>query len=69
MTKIKNPEAFPLPPNYVRKGMSLRDYFASAAITGLIANPNNSGEADIVAKVAYMVADAMLKFRGDKTND
>jgi hypothetical protein len=69
MTKIRNPEAFPLTNDYFRGGMSLRDYFASAVITGLIANPKNSGEADIVAEVAYMVADAMLKVRESKTDD
>jgi hypothetical protein len=43
-------------------GMTLRDYFAAAALQGLIAN----GECptwDDDAKAAYAAADAMLKAR------
>ena len=44
----------------------LRDRFAMAALTGLLANPQNdvlSGEE--WASDAYSIADAMLKMRGD----
>ena len=46
-------------------GMSLRDYFAAAALQGLLAFPNahpsvSSGD---YAKLAYKNADAMLKER------
>ena len=67
--KPKNPEAFPLTTDYFRGGMSLRDYFAAAAITGFIANPQNSGHIDIVVKVAYEVADAMLIVRDKEKTD
>ena len=43
-------------------GMSLRDYFAAAALQGLIADGGGaSWEAD--ANAAYKAADAMLKAR------
>jgi hypothetical protein len=47
------------------EGMTPRDYFAAAAITGLLASPRLSEEADCsaVAKTAYVMADAMLKAR------
>ncbi|WAC75317.1 hypothetical protein OU995_11725 [Roseateles sp. SL47] len=43
-------------------GMSLRDYFAAQALTGLMAHP---GSVDPLreARLAYMLADAMLKAR------
>ena len=50
-------------------GMSLRDYFAAAALTGLIANSyyreeavHNDGWATY-SRMAYLQADAMLKAR------
>jgi hypothetical protein len=67
--KPKNPETFPLTTDYFRGGMSLRDYFAAAAITGFIANPQNSGHVNFVAKVAYEVADAMLIVREEEKAD
>ena len=43
-------------------GMTLRDYFAAAALQGLLADGGGSSwEAD--AKNAYQAADAMLKAR------
>lgn len=60
-----NPLAFPTPDRAV--GMSLRDYFAAAAISG---SPIRSSRADDqrrdaehYARWAYLVADAMLKER------
>lgn len=73
MSKINNGRpAFPNP------GMSLRDYFAAAALQGSVYGASNSrlspdsemdnGEtvADIAAKTSYQFADAMLKAREDK---
>lgn len=46
----------------VHLGMSLRDYFAAAALQGLIADGGGaSWEAD--ANAAYKAADAMIKAR------
>ena len=42
-------------------GMTLRDYFASKAMEGLISN--NSTDAQEIAQAAYIVADAMLERR------
>ena len=45
------------------QGMTLRDYFAAAALTGLLANEGLSGQYADYAKNAYKVADAMLEKR------
>lgn len=55
----KSPSAFP---NGVKPGMSLRDYFAGQALTGLLAH--TSGEAPNKAPaLAYHLADMMIKER------
>jgi hypothetical protein len=42
-------------------GMSLRDFFAAAALTGLTSDPNvSAGKTKLVAEIAYRFADAML---------
>jgi hypothetical protein len=46
-------------------GMTLRDYFAAAAMQGLLAN--GSGVNDELVAEAFMVADAMLVSRERKT--
>ena len=41
--------------------MTLRDYFAAKAITGMLASPIQSQSgADMYARDAYTIADAML---------
>lgn len=52
-------------------GMSLRDYFAAAALTGLIAS-NDAGAGDRIEDVpgyAYAIADAMLAARARKDGE
>ena len=46
-------------------GMTLRDYFAAAALQGLLASiqPNQLWSGDDVAVTCYRTADAMLKAR------
>lgn len=50
-------------------GLSLRDYFAAAALTGFLANPSVSGGIVVDGKklphadACYAMADAMLKAR------
>lgn len=44
-------------------GMSLRDYFAAAALPGLAAT---NGSHVQVARQAYLIADSMLKRRAGK---
>ena len=48
-------------------GMSLRDYFAAAALTGLAANPTNRGTPDQAATISYAIADAMLAARTQRS--
>lgn len=54
----------------MQSGMSLRDYFAAKALGGLLANANQDfaplvdGKVPMLAKEAYLLADAMLKARG-----
>ena len=56
-------------------GMTLRDYFAAQALTGAqvwdaVLNGDNAqlakGGVDLLAQIAYAVADAMIKQREDK---
>ena len=60
--------AFPTP-RYERGdmyslGMTLRDYFAAKAMQGMLACPvQPQSGADMYARDAYFVADAMLKAR------
>lgn len=64
-----------------QKGMSLRDYFAAKALPALIAEPSwgeganpvfsrlgkdGKDEAEMFAKAAYRLADAMLKARAEQ---
>ena len=78
----KDLSAFPVPPSIVRgadeshaePGMSLRDYFASQAMLGLLANGWCTEERDLnlqagyleIAMDAYMMADAMIKARSKR---
>ena len=68
--KIENPPAFPklkgftsnygqLTANYDLGCMSLRDYFAAAALTGLLAARSTS----CAPEISYQLADQMLKER------
>lgn len=43
-------------------GMSLRDYFAAVALTGLLAHASGE-DPDVAPARAYKLADAMLKAR------
>ncbi len=75
---IQNPNAFPMTwhpdfgwsPRETPEGMTLRDYFAAKALTGLMGggwqndgNPFNEDRANRTAKIAFAFADAMLKER------
>jgi len=44
-------------------GLSIRDYFAAAALHGLLANPDANGSRWEFADDAYIHADAMLERR------
>lgn len=45
---------------FVDEELTLRDYFAAAAINGLLSDPNVTGSAESWANTAYRVANAML---------
>jgi hypothetical protein len=66
---MSNQPAFPSPYDDA-EGMTLRDYFAAKALAPIIADwyafgdmPGDYCNADAIAKVAYKMADAMLKAR------
>lgn len=50
-----------------QQGMSLRDYFAAAALQGALAamdsGERNYANPDVIALTAYLIADAMLQER------
>ena len=54
--------------NIVSLGMTLRDYFAAAALQGLLGNPqsNSNWDESDVAKFCYYQANEMLKAREAK---
>ena len=63
--------AFPIHPDVdlsrdqIWGGMTLRDYFAARAMQAMITHPDSRADvhADIYAKGAYVMADAMMKAR------
>ncbi len=60
----KNPQAFPT--SSFNPGMSLRDYFAGMALSGISGNTtilNEAKDCGDVANAAYNFADAMLAER------
>ena len=69
------PTAFPWTHNDMTcTGMTLRDYFAAKAMQGLIASPRGTPDGrdatdTYYAKCAYLVADAMMKARGETQNE
>lgn len=52
-----------LPESEAVDGMSLRDYFAGQALSGLIAHPESGDNADSQACASYIIADAMIAER------
>ena len=70
MNKPPNPPAFPNQEHawdgtqksiYASEGMTLRDYFAAKALSGIIAGNHFAGEE--IAPLAYEFADDMLRAR------
>lgn len=76
---LNNPPAFPRPANqaYVLSdGMTLRDWFAGQALSGLMANANMPFAPDYaecepgqIAAASYDIADAMLAARKEANHD
>ncbi len=68
---MNNPPAFPVFPETgaghasAFQGMTLRDYFATKAMQGMLSACTGwtSANQDLMAKTSYMMADAMLKAR------
>jgi hypothetical protein len=51
----------------IKGGMTLRDYFAAAALQGMLANPNIYDICDEAAVLeSFEISDAMLKARESK---
>lgn len=42
------------------QGMSLRAYFAGLAMQGLMADPNEDGDSETIARKSIAVADALI---------
>jgi len=60
-----NEQAFPNPHRTDETGMTLRDYFATKAMQGMLASGNlpRSVKDDELSAAAYNLADAMMKAR------
>jgi hypothetical protein len=65
-TKI-NTEHFSNPSTIYNTGMTLRDYFAAKAMQGCISSTPHSVDIEptALAKWSYIMADRMLKARGE----
>jgi hypothetical protein len=59
------PSEYTLPEN---QGMTLRDYFAAKAMQGLFScgKAHDEHTAHVTAKASWVMADAMLKARGEQ---
>ena len=67
---MKDIPAFPLEIIYTQEnekfnGMTLRDYFATHAMQGIMTDPNLDMDSSKVAQLSYQMADAMMKARPD----
>lgn len=49
--------------NTDEEDMTIRDYFATATLSGLLQYSNDSYDNDAIAKLAYQLADAMMEAR------
>jgi hypothetical protein len=58
--------AFPPQGSPNKQGITVRDYFAAAALAGICGANQNSEQASLVASKAYAFADAMLLARAEK---
>ena len=59
------PTAFPwMHKDVTCTGMTLRDYFAAKAMQAMIAEPSLKATPEEFAQRSYMVADEMIKARG-----
>ena len=47
-----------------QEGMALRDYFAAKALQAIVQCPESSSNPAVLAMDAYILADAMMKARG-----
>ncbi len=45
---------------------TLRDRFAMAALTGLVGHPRNREDYELLANMAFQIADAMMNRREDE---
>jgi hypothetical protein len=65
---MSNTPAFPQPinPNEHGRGMTLRDYFAAKAMTGLLtAEIVGEYTNEHIANISFLIADAMMKARSE----
>ena len=64
------PDGRPEYSNGAQKGLSLRDYFAAAALQGLLACPSDATPNEtwptFLSELAYQYADAMLEARDNR---
>jgi hypothetical protein len=51
---------------YAEQGMTLRDYFAAAALQGLVTNNGTDTPDGLLATWSYSLADAMLAARKEE---
>lgn len=52
-------------PDFIKDGMTLRDYFAAKALQGMLAEISLKATPKEFADQAYKISDAMLKARAE----
>lgn len=62
-TNRRDRAAFPVPGEFCQSGMTLRDYFAAAAIPEVYWDDEDVSRNVAAAERCYMIADAMLAAR------
>lgn len=64
MSKEDGGPAFPVPTDDSQfYGLSVRDFFAAAALTGMLSIPQNESTNETIVEASYEIADLMLQER------
>lgn len=61
MANKSKKSAFPVPLGYAEMGISRRDYFAAAALQGIMADPTSQSHFSDKAKRAVIAADYLIE--------
>lgn len=49
------------PPQPIEASLTRREYFAGQALRGLLANPNSNIDSDMIAEIAMIYSESLIK--------